>query len=681
MKKFGSWSEQASTKFRTSGDNKEVTITPSSTLAGASLSLTIPSVSGTTDDIVLNTSTATLTNKTLTAPVISTITNTGTLTLPTSTDTLVGRATTDTLTNKSIDGDTNTISDLALTTLKTTANLNVFLQRDGSGIVVDSAKSVPTGDVIGTSDTQTLTNKTIDSDLNTITNIVNADIKASAAIVYSKLSLSDSIVNADINSAAAIAYSKLALSNSIVNADINASAAIAYSKLNLASSIVNADIAAAAAIARTKLADGTADHVLINNGTGVMSSEAQLAITRGGTGAATATAAFDNLAPTTTKGDLVAHNGTDNIRVAVGTDGQVLTANSANASGLGWSSPLVNPMDSEGDLIVGGVAGAATKLDSGTANYLLQANGAAAPSWTLIDNDNIDAAAAIDGTKISPAFGTQNVTATGEFTFTKNQNATSTWLLQNTDNTNQSSRALIRLTGGTVLGEFNSIATSGLFVGTNSAHSLNLVTNGNSRAVINTNGNFAITAISGADPLNATSNNNSQRYIVMTNTDSGGNAQAGIRLISDAGSAYIAKNSIARATGAAEALVVTNETGGVYMAPGATAWSAISDMRFKTKVADLTGVLDKVKDVTIFTYKLNDTVDDDGNVIAARDTTELGVSAQEFLQSFPEVVGGTVETQLGIAYDRIGPIALQAVKELLDKVEALEARIAALEGV
>lgn len=46
--------------------------------------------------------TQTLTNKTLTAPVIATIVNTGTLTLPTSTDTLVGRATTDTLTNKTL---------------------------------------------------------------------------------------------------------------------------------------------------------------------------------------------------------------------------------------------------------------------------------------------------------------------------------------------------------------------------------------------------------------------------------------------------------------------------------------------------------------------------------------------------------------------------------------------------
>jgi hypothetical protein len=52
--------------------------------------------------------TQTLTNKTLTSPVIGTIVNTGTLTLPTSTDTLVGRATTDTLTNKTLTSPTLT---------------------------------------------------------------------------------------------------------------------------------------------------------------------------------------------------------------------------------------------------------------------------------------------------------------------------------------------------------------------------------------------------------------------------------------------------------------------------------------------------------------------------------------------------------------------------------------------
>jgi len=52
--------------------------------------------------------TETLTNKTLTTPIISSISNTGTLTLPTSTDTLVGRATTDTLTNKTLTSPTLT---------------------------------------------------------------------------------------------------------------------------------------------------------------------------------------------------------------------------------------------------------------------------------------------------------------------------------------------------------------------------------------------------------------------------------------------------------------------------------------------------------------------------------------------------------------------------------------------
>ena len=58
------------------------------------------------------TGTQTLTNKTLTTPVISSISNTGTITLPTSTDTLVGRATTDTLTNKTLTSPTITTATL-----------------------------------------------------------------------------------------------------------------------------------------------------------------------------------------------------------------------------------------------------------------------------------------------------------------------------------------------------------------------------------------------------------------------------------------------------------------------------------------------------------------------------------------------------------------------------------------
>lgn len=93
--------------------------------AGTGISVTsgtgpIPTVAIDTATTVDKTTAQTLTNKTLTAPIISTISNTGTLTLPTSTDTLVGRATTDTLTNKTISASSNTLSGVINNTLTTT---------------------------------------------------------------------------------------------------------------------------------------------------------------------------------------------------------------------------------------------------------------------------------------------------------------------------------------------------------------------------------------------------------------------------------------------------------------------------------------------------------------------------------------------------------------------------------
>jgi hypothetical protein len=83
----------------------------------ADRTVTFQDASGT---VVLRDSTDTLTNKTLTTPVISTISNTGTVTLPTATDTLVGRATTDTLTNKTISATSNTLTGVINNTLTTT---------------------------------------------------------------------------------------------------------------------------------------------------------------------------------------------------------------------------------------------------------------------------------------------------------------------------------------------------------------------------------------------------------------------------------------------------------------------------------------------------------------------------------------------------------------------------------
>ena len=68
--------------------------------------------------------TETLTNKTLTTPVISSISNTGTVTLPTATTTLTGRDTTDTLTNKTINADSNTITNIENANIKAAAAID-----------------------------------------------------------------------------------------------------------------------------------------------------------------------------------------------------------------------------------------------------------------------------------------------------------------------------------------------------------------------------------------------------------------------------------------------------------------------------------------------------------------------------------------------------------------------------
>jgi len=98
--------------FGFSGSTSGTTTVQATAIAGTN-TLTLPATSN--DTLVGKATTDTLTNKTLTSPVISTITNTGTLTLPTSTDTLVGRATTDTLTNKTLTSPTITTPTQRLT--------------------------------------------------------------------------------------------------------------------------------------------------------------------------------------------------------------------------------------------------------------------------------------------------------------------------------------------------------------------------------------------------------------------------------------------------------------------------------------------------------------------------------------------------------------------------------------
>ncbi len=129
--------------------------------------------------VVTKTGSQTLTNKTLTTPIISSISNSGTITLPTSTDTLVGRATTDTLTNKTLTTPTITTpiinAGVQLKNGSTSAGFLEFFEDSDNGTnkvtligpasTADATLTLPsaTDTLVGLATTDTLTNKTLTS--------------------------------------------------------------------------------------------------------------------------------------------------------------------------------------------------------------------------------------------------------------------------------------------------------------------------------------------------------------------------------------------------------------------------------------------------------------------------------------------------------------------------------------
>jgi hypothetical protein len=108
--------------------------------------------------------------------------------------------------------------------------------------------------------------------------------------------------------------------------------------------VSNGTTASFSTISNGSLAAGTFDNI---TGVGTLTAGSlgsgftAVAIAQGGTGQATKTAAFDALSPNTTQGDIIYHNGTNNVRLAKGTAGQILTMN-GGATAPAWTTSAAN---------------------------------------------------------------------------------------------------------------------------------------------------------------------------------------------------------------------------------------------------------------------------------------------------------------------------------------------------
>ena len=367
----------------------------------------------------------------------------------------------------------------AVISTTTSADSEIALYNGGSGTQIKrSNKLLPNGDVVGTTDAQTLTNKTINADNNTVTELEVDNLKAGVL----NTDLTGAVSNTQVPSSQATktyADTKMGalnnlgtgaqVGNRLNNGTLELRTLVAKDGISLVQNendiyiyatdeqlfpnfekqgngadwlvdiqgqdvnyrsftgsngitiTQNADeidtsltnitaqgdmIVGDAGGAASTLAKGTDDQVLRMNGDdprwetlGTMADQnannvnitggamagvtvtggtvsgltAPLAVADGGTGQITKTAAFDGLSPLTTQGDILTHDGTNNVRLARGAAGKYLRVN-AGGTDVEWGDGYVSPTTTQGDIIVRGAA-ADGRLAIGTAGQVLKVNG------------------------------------------------------------------------------------------------------------------------------------------------------------------------------------------------------------------------------------------------------------------------------------------------------------------
>ncbi len=149
--------------------------------------------------------------------------------------------------------------------------------------------------------------------------------------------------------------------------------------------------------------------------------------------------------------------------------------------------------------------------------------------------------------------------------------------------------------------------------------------------------------------------------------------------IADAGKGYLLHNGtelyIQNSASSGARVYVTASTGGVYLASGATSWTANSDIRLKNINSNLTNAVDKLMTLRAvnFSWKSDET-----------NKENLGLIAQDVEKVFPQVIDRSIlnssidnpisdKTEyLGVRYQELVPVLIAAIQEQQKEINELK---------